>query len=603
MEMNETVDRKHRDKQLVVGFDLGTTYRKCEDSIRTVRGWPAPRGQQRDEAKVPSIIQYNKGHVAKWGYEVSGCDENTLEWFKLALVADTDLPPHLRKSTKLKDTKKKMRHLELNATQVMENYMEKVWSHVLGEIKKNLTSEDFESTPIHVVISIPAIWGNHAVKMMKTAAAVSIMGSRHTGLITYELLSEPEAAVQAYAEELQLKLKVGDIVMVTDLGGGTGDVISYQKVGEGDEIHMELKEAAPGDGDLCGAIFVDEAFENLLLRKLPAKYRNLKTRKPNSWRKLLFDEWQTSIKRNFDWKGTDRSWPVTLANVDDSLDVNLHEDQVRDIFEGSVMPKIIGLNERQIEQVRKTHTGKVPRIILPVGGFGRCPYVLQRLREEVERMNVASNTTKNVGNKKQKLTGPKIELLSDTGEMPWAAICKGACQFGMRAQRNNRLVASRSSRVSVGFIQNKPGAAEDGGMYMPDFDCYMIPNAMRWVGDSITSCGKKTTMAMFLACKLEGKGTHSERSMLYAYDGDAPPKRFDGSNPGFREYGLMTITTSKPVEKLPIEDSASGGIRVFNYNLEVEIVGGSVQITATSTAPDDIGKEVGKLVLPKLDTV
>ena len=279
MEMNETVDRKHRDKQLVVGFDLGTTYvypshplvewmtheshrfsgaawclhcpqnqRKCEDSIRTVRGWPAPRGQQRDEAKVPSIIQYNKGHVAKWGYEVSGCDENTLEWFKLALVADTDLPPHLRKSTKLKDTKKKMRHLELNATQVMENYMEKVWSHVLGEIKKNLTSEDFESTPIHVVISIPAIWGNHAVEMMKTAAAVSIMGSRHTGLITYELLSEPEAAVQAYAEELQLKLKVGDIVMVTDLGGGTGDVISYQKVGEGDEIHMELKEAAPGDG-------------------------------------------------------------------------------------------------------------------------------------------------------------------------------------------------------------------------------------------------------------------------------------------------------------------------------------------------------------------
>ena len=91
--------------------------------------------------------------------------------------------------------------------------------------------------------------------------------------------------------------------------------------------------------------------------------------------------------------------------------------------------------------------------------------------------------------------------------------------------------------------------------------------------------------------------------MLYAYDGDAPPERFDGNNPGFREYGLMTITTSKPIEKLPIEDSASGGIRVFNYNLEVEIVGGSVQITATSTAPDDIGKEVGKLVLPKLDTV
>lgn len=186
--------------------------------------------------------------MEKWGYEVSDCDENTLEWFKLALVADKDLPPHLRISAKLKDTKRKMSNLGLNATQVVADYMEKVWTHVLGEMKKNLTSEDFESTPIHVVISIPAIWGNHAVEMMKTATALSIMKSRGASIITYELLSEPEAAIQAYADELELKLKVGDIVMVTDLGGGTGDVISYQKVDEGDEDHLELKEAAPGDG-------------------------------------------------------------------------------------------------------------------------------------------------------------------------------------------------------------------------------------------------------------------------------------------------------------------------------------------------------------------
>lgn len=109
-------------------------------------------------------------------------------------------------------------------------------------------------------------------------------------------------------------------------------------------------------------------------------------------------------------------------------------------------------------------------------------------------------------------------------------------------------------------------------------------------------------MSMFLACGIEGKGTYSERSTLYAYHGGAAPKRFDEDNPGFQEYGVMTITTSKPIQKLPIEDSASGGIRVFNYKLEVEIVGGSVQITAISAAPDDNGKEVGKLVLPQLET-
>lgn len=144
------------------------------------------------------------------------------------------------------------------------------------------------------------------------------------------------------------------------------------------------------------------------------------------------------------------------------------------------MPKIIGLIKRQIEDVKKAH-GKAPRVILPVGGFGRCPYVLQRLREEFEGRNVASKSTKKGGEKRQKLNPEGIEVHSEPGEMPWTAVCRGACHFGMRAQLNNRLVKSRSSRVSVGFLQNEPGSAEEGGMWIPEFDRYMIPNFMRWV--------------------------------------------------------------------------------------------------------------------------
>lgn len=286
MEIKDGNKRKPRDKQLVIGIDPGTTYvhpsdlvtwfsdarlrfsgiawclhdrhyqGKSEDRIRTVRGWPVPLGPQRYETKVPSTIQYKEGDATKWGYEVVDCDGSTLEWFKLALVADKDLPPRLRVSPKLKETKKKMRDLGLNATQVMAHYMEKIWTHALAEMKKYI-GEDFESIPIHVVITIPAIWCNQAIEVMKTAAGLSILKSRPVGLITSEFLSEPEAAVQAYAEELQLKLKLDDIVMVVDLGGGTGDIISYQKGGDSDEDHLELKEAAPGDGEhlnvhICG---------------------------------------------------------------------------------------------------------------------------------------------------------------------------------------------------------------------------------------------------------------------------------------------------------------------------------------------------------------
>lgn len=227
---------------------------------------------------------------------------------------------------------------------------------------------------------------------------------------------------------------------------------------------------------------MDEAFENLLLDRLPAQHRNIKTKSPGAWRKLLSEQWQQSIKRSFKWEGTERLWPVILSNIAPTVDVvNLHEDEIRDVFENSVMPKIIELIKRQIEEIKKVHGGKAPRVILPVGGFGRCPYVLQRLREVFEGVSVTSKRTKRGGKKKQKLDYHGIEIHSETGEMPWTAVCRGACQFGMRAQLNNRLVKSRLSRISVGFCQIEPGSKEEGGEYKPGFDTYMIPDHMRWV--------------------------------------------------------------------------------------------------------------------------
>lgn len=217
---------------------------------RTVRAWPSSHGPDQDESKVPSRLVYDaQGNVKAWGYDVTrGGNGITMEWFKLAIVPDKDLPSHLQNSAKLKETKKNMRDLGINAGQVMAQYMEKIWAHAQGEIRKNVGPESFKAMPVHVVITIPAIWGNEAIQVMKDAAAFSILRSETAGLTTYEFLSEPEAAVQAYAKELQLKLDVGDTVMVVDLGGGTGDIISYQKTGEGSEDYLELKEAALGDG-------------------------------------------------------------------------------------------------------------------------------------------------------------------------------------------------------------------------------------------------------------------------------------------------------------------------------------------------------------------
>lgn len=228
-------------------------------------------------------------------------------------------------------------------------------------------------------------------------------------------------------------------------------------------------------------MFLDEAFEALLLSKLSAEYKKIKTEDPTAWRTLLSEQWQHSIKRNFEWesKSKGRKWPVTLSNVP-RRKVDLDQDQIRDVFEDSVMPGILRLIRSQIEAVKKAH-GKVPSIILPVGGFGRCPYILRRLRDEFNGDNVTSEQTKRGGNKRRKVSGPRIEVHSDPGEMPWTAISRGACISGMRAQLKQSLVTSRKCRTSVGFIHSVPGKQEQGAVWQQEFGCHVIPGVMRWV--------------------------------------------------------------------------------------------------------------------------
>lgn len=108
---------------------------------------------------------------------------------------------------------------------------------------------------------------------------------------------------------------------------------------------------------------------------------------------------------------------------------------------------------------------------------------------------------------------------------------------------------------------------------------------------------------MYLVFDSDAKGMHTQHATFYACDRDSLPKRLSEAGAGLWEYGEITITVTKPIEQLPVEESETGERRVFDYIVQIEIVGGSVQITLTSAARGDGGKVVGKLVLPKLDTI
>lgn len=61
-------------------------------------------------------------------------------------------------------------------------------------------------------------------------------------------------------------LSVGDTFVVCDAGGGTVDLISYTI----DQLHpvLQVKEAAPGSGGLCGSTYLNRRFQEFLESKL-----------------------------------------------------------------------------------------------------------------------------------------------------------------------------------------------------------------------------------------------------------------------------------------------------------------------------------------------
>ena len=61
-------------------------------------------------------------------------------------------------------------------------------------------------------------------------------------------------------------LEIGDTFVLCDAGGGTVDLISYTITALFPKL--QIKEAAPGTGDFCGATYLDESFSNYLTQML-----------------------------------------------------------------------------------------------------------------------------------------------------------------------------------------------------------------------------------------------------------------------------------------------------------------------------------------------
>jgi len=108
------------------------------------------------------------------------------------------------------------------AVDLVSDYLRQLWEHIMLTIEKARGEMVIEALPIHVVITVPAIWKGYARQAMQEAAKrAGILDTREAGVTHLTFAPEPEAAGLSTLLEHGSGVKPGNVYIVCDAGGGT----------------------------------------------------------------------------------------------------------------------------------------------------------------------------------------------------------------------------------------------------------------------------------------------------------------------------------------------------------------------------------------------
>ncbi|KAJ4137767.1 hypothetical protein NW768_003357 [Fusarium equiseti] len=403
---------------IIVGIDFGTTYSgiawaysREPDEIELVTSWEAELNHCSDVEKAPTQLLYSSERDTSWGYSVPA-DQDALKWFKLFLLDEEDIPPEMSNSSQIRHARRLLKGLKKDPADVIGCFLRKIWNHTIDSVRRSIGAELLKKSRFYVVITLPAIWPPYAQQRMKQAARSSgILDVRPCGDTTLRFISEPEAAALATIKDLSKRstIKVGDTMVICDAGGGTVDLISY--VVESTDPFV-IKECVRGDGGLCGGVFLDENFLELIKRKVSrASWESVSIAEQ---RKFLNDGWEHGIKPQF--SNQNRTWLVDLpdscggptfnSKLKRRRTLELSSNDILSVYT-PIVSKIEALVRRQTNAIKSKY-GEEANYIILVGGFGRSSYLFDKL---------------------QSTFGSTI--LQSRGNKPWTAICRGAVVRGI----------------------------------------------------------------------------------------------------------------------------------------------------------------------------
>ncbi|RYP25624.1 hypothetical protein DL767_008335 [Monosporascus sp. MG133] len=557
-------------RKLVVGIDFGTTFSgvswlfhngmKAPANPEVITRWLSTHARNSDRVKVPTKLYYDK-HTknVSWGYNIP--EGEPIQWFKLLLLNDEDLSAHLQGSAHIRKARTMLEELGKDATQVTADYLKQLWQHTMKAMEKAKGPSLIKATPIHVVLTVPAIYQDYGRERMRRAAELAgILDKRPLCEdTTLSFVTEPESAIMATLPELDYRgdLKPDDTFVLCDCGGGTVDIISYMVV---QTSPLVIRECVEGDGALCGATFLDQDFQLFMKKKFPGGSKAWDKAEPVAISKFLNSEWEHGIKCDFD--GSDRTWILDLPKRSKRGQLEVTSSEIRGVF-SNVTTRIKGLVGNQVQAIQKKTSKNPKKFVILAGGFGRCPFIYASLREQYQGVT---------------------EVLQSEGERPWSAICRGAAMYGALGHGltdEGVRVQSRVSRLSYGWKYNTrfvPGKHLIQDKFWDERDGrYNAKNQMQWAikrGDNVAT-SHATAFPYHVTYSLRETGERIHNKAIYTSTKSDPASRF-GS--GYEIPLLTTVKWELPVrvEELPVDRRHHKDHRRFNFEIQMEVSGASL---------------------------
>ncbi|KAL7746261.1 hypothetical protein RI367_008402 [Sorochytrium milnesiophthora] len=373
----------------VVGVDYGTTFSgfaiheissdggtTSSFKVESCDTWPnQPPGAY--FPKLPTVSTYDRATYAlkSWGW--TAAKDYTGQNVKISL-------PKLHLHPDVPEARRPVIPPELSVVKVITDYLAKLYECIVKmkpQLNKHNTAWCF---------TIPVNWKADALEVMREAAyEAGMIESVHSELLKF--CEEPEAAALTCLEDSNVKLSPGQSFLVVDAGGGTVDLFLCRVGG-----NSQLDEITVGEGDFCGASFVDARFlrflqENLGDEAFEELTMSSSAKMSRAWGDME-SNWE-SKKRSF--KGAHHmeeydqlSFPALLYNAipqeykdilsekQDGVDYALRitPQEMQSFFD----PVVQRIKEMVVRQLQ-LNDGRVIEYIFFVGGFGSNQYLQDQI--------------------------------------------------------------------------------------------------------------------------------------------------------------------------------------------------------------------------------